>query len=116
MAGLFRRPVEPWHDTCRQIATGGLHCPDLAQRRQALFGLGRCLLSGPISHLRVAKRSGPSRGRGLGPSSIVFVSGAGKWGDKPSTKPPNGKIPIQFQRHWAGAPFRICKFTSEHTK
>ena len=31
---------EPWHELCGQIATGGLHCPDLAQRHQALFGLG----------------------------------------------------------------------------
>jgi hypothetical protein len=30
---------EPWHALCRQIATGGLRCPDLSQRRQASFSL-----------------------------------------------------------------------------
>jgi hypothetical protein len=38
-------PVEPWHDPCRQIATGGLHYPDLAQRHQALFSLGALFAS-----------------------------------------------------------------------
>src|SRR5258708_4404922 len=28
---------EPWHGLCRQLGTGGLHCPDLTQRRQAIF-------------------------------------------------------------------------------
>ena len=32
-------PIEPWHGLCRQIATGGLRCPDLGQRHQALFSL-----------------------------------------------------------------------------
>ena len=38
-----------WHAPCRQIAAGGLHCPDLAQRPQALFGLGRCLPSADLN-------------------------------------------------------------------
>lgn len=39
---------EPWHPLCRQIATGGLHCPVLAQRHQAIFGLGALLHWRPI--------------------------------------------------------------------
>ena len=38
-----------WHAPCRQIAAGGLHCPDLAQRPQALYGLGRCLPSADLN-------------------------------------------------------------------
>jgi hypothetical protein len=33
-------PFRTWHGLCRQIGTGGLRCPDLTQRRQALFGFG----------------------------------------------------------------------------
>lgn len=44
--------IEPRHDPCRQTATGGLQCPDLIQRRQALFGLAAlCVLERPDSRL-----------------------------------------------------------------
>ena len=39
-SGLFPLSFESWHGLCREIGTGGLHCPDLTQRRQALFSFG----------------------------------------------------------------------------
>ena len=38
--------VEPWHGVCRQIAAGGLRCPDLNQRHQASFSLVALCVSG----------------------------------------------------------------------
>jgi hypothetical protein len=49
---------EPWHDPCRHIATGGLHCPDLKQRHQALFGLGRCSLFALVAYFGQYLKSG----------------------------------------------------------
>src|SRR6266404_9354288 len=44
--GNRSRPDEPWHDLRRQIGTGGLHCPDLTQRRLALFSLAALYVGG----------------------------------------------------------------------
>ncbi len=41
---------EPWHDLCRQIGTGGLQCPDLAQRRRAII-----FSSGGVVQRRVSR-------------------------------------------------------------
>jgi len=37
---------EPWRGLCRQMGTGGLHCPVLIQRRLALFSLAALCVSG----------------------------------------------------------------------
>jgi len=42
---------EPWHGLRRQIVTGGLRCPDLNQRHQALFSRVALCVSG-VSCLR----------------------------------------------------------------
>jgi len=44
--------IEPWHHPRRQIATGGLHYPDLTQRHQASFGLGA--LFALVAHFELA--------------------------------------------------------------
>ncbi len=48
-------PFEPWHALCRQMDTGGLHYPDLAQRHQASFGLGALL---QYEHRRIGLANG----------------------------------------------------------
>lgn len=50
---------EPRHGLCRQIATGRLQCPDLTQRRQALFGLAAlCVLMSQFAIFDLASVEG----------------------------------------------------------
>jgi hypothetical protein len=68
---------EPWYGLCRQIAAGGLRCPDLTQRHQALFSLvASCVSvawsqsqSGPWSLLPRCHQRLLRRGMGKGAST-----------------------------------------------